>query len=173
MRVTEKEKHKDNNDIKIFDIVASNKQINKQERAFSKTFNPLFWGFLWNREISPAEAATEPTLSILFFEVFFWNGKLVLVDGLHRLPFNPLFWGFLWNWWFKEANSCAKYITFNPLFWGFLWNFHDMGSGTTWNSYLSILFFEVFFETMLKKGDKRVFLDMIFQSSFLRFSLKL
>ena len=111
-------------------------------------FNPLFWGFLWNltfKRICLNEFGSFFQSSFLRFSL-----KLCITsDGIMMsvLSFNPLFWGFLWN--FRPAifSFSKKYVTFNPLFWGFLWNWSWIRSFPIVINILSILFFEVFFET--------------------------
>ena len=60
---------------------------------------------------------------------------------------------------------------FNPLFWGFLWNSSFVYDVKNTYESLSILFFEVFFETWSDAPLTYLTLQY-FQSSFLRFSLK-
>ena len=163
----------------------------------SPTFNPLFWGFLWN-EGSPNRSDREQR----YFQSSFLRFSLKHRSHLDRrcLPrctFNPLFWGFLWNFSLPVQSTTSKisfqssflrfslkqdkghghrrgdlnfqssflrfslkpiarpgehvmfWMPFNPLFWGFLWNIDDEDIyGPDPEDELSILFFEVFFETL-------------------------
>ena len=162
------------------------------------TFNPLFWGFLWNI----ANFRVKPVKKIIF-QSSFLRFSLKPILQSQTLPgedktFNPLFWGFLWNEIIFVIFEHASDYPFNPLFWGFLWNYlpQILLANRVLQRNLSILFFEVFFETnhycpillIQEYAFNPLFWGFLwnkalpishqcsisyFQSSFLRFSLKL
>ena len=149
--------------------MASNKQINKQERAFSK-ISILFFEVFFETALMKVPWAPSEILSILFFEVFFETSILIMQTCLWiRLPFNPLFWGFLWN---RNRSCLNDYLqkVLSILFFEVFFETKIPIEEGNIQEVLSILFFEVFFETRLPHQIHQQ--QTSFQSSFLRFSLK-
>ena len=132
--------------------MASNKQINKQERAFSKSFNPLFLRF----SLKPRTRGIHEIHGNAFQSSFLrFSLKLRIRDleeFLRRECFNPLFWGFLWNscWSIRQLNWTIK---FQSSFLRFSLKLEKELEEKYGVTIVSILFFEVFFETPVMKSQ--------------------
>ena len=113
-------------------------------------FNPLFWGFLWNSIHGLQERWWEYLFQSSFLR---FSLKLYCIQRLSfgvglLLTFNPLFWGFLWNR--RRASDVPEPGSFfQSSFLRFsLKRDPAMYAITLKLPKLSILFFEVFFETL-------------------------